>query len=102
MSKNLGPTTFLHVPSGKNIALSIKLETNSVTFSHVVKKLIFVSIFTKKSLKSFQKFFKKLFFKKTIMPKVCAVSSCNKKEKKIKKGSKNANKETKTKVAFHR
>ena len=52
MSKNLGPTTFLHVPSGKNIALSIKLETNSVTFSHVVKKLIFVSIFVKKVKKS--------------------------------------------------
>ena len=52
MSKNLGPTTFLHVPSGKNIALSIKLETNSVTFSHVVKKLIFVSIFEKKVKKS--------------------------------------------------
>ena len=36
------------------------------------------------------------------MPKGCAVFSCNKKEKKIKKGSKNVTKETKTKVAFHR
>ena len=41
----------------ENIALSIKLETNSVTFSHVVKKRIFVSIFEKKVKKSLPSLF---------------------------------------------